>query len=196
VLPLLAFLHGGSRSADGRIDTAFRQGLAEAGCVDARNVAIDYQFADGQLDRLPGMEAELVKLQAAVIVVVGSDAARAAILHAAAMQSPDRSPPRWVSIQNFTRTRAIAEDTGTSRPSDNSTDVSKSSTFSTTRARTSHWISASRAPRFCSVGDRRPPRPTFPSTFMAVNRSAEPMRRIRPERAVMNAYRRCRDSLA
>jgi putative ABC transport system substrate-binding protein len=77
-LPLLAFLHGGSRGADGRIDTAFRQGLAEAGYVDARNVAIDYQFADGQLDRLPSMVAEFVKRQATVIVVVGSDAARAA----------------------------------------------------------------------------------------------------------------------
>jgi putative tryptophan/tyrosine transport system substrate-binding protein len=77
-VPVLAFLHASSRGADARIDTAFRQGLAEAGYVVGRNIEIDDQFADGQLDRLPSMVAELVRRQVAVIVVTGSDAARAA----------------------------------------------------------------------------------------------------------------------
>ena len=77
-LPVLAFLSGNSRETSTAMSGAFRQGLAEGGYVEARNVAIEDRFADGQLDRLPNMAAELVEQHVAVIVATGFDAARAA----------------------------------------------------------------------------------------------------------------------
>ena len=50
------------------IMAALRQGLAEAGYVDGRNVTIEAHLAEGRYDRLPMMVAELVRRQVAVIV--------------------------------------------------------------------------------------------------------------------------------
>jgi putative tryptophan/tyrosine transport system substrate-binding protein len=77
-LPVVAFLGGGSREASTLIYAAFRQGLAESGYVEARNVVIEERFADGQLDRLPTMATELIDTHVAAIVAIGFDAARAA----------------------------------------------------------------------------------------------------------------------
>jgi putative ABC transport system substrate-binding protein len=47
---------------------AFRQGLREFGWVEGQNIAIEYRFAEGRLDRLPDLAAELVRLKVDVIV--------------------------------------------------------------------------------------------------------------------------------
>src|SRR6266487_6812952 len=57
---------------------AFRQGLRELGYVEGQNLVIAYRGAEGKIERLPDLAAELVQLQVAVIVAVGSAATRAA----------------------------------------------------------------------------------------------------------------------
>ena len=67
--PLVGFLD--SVSVETRRDAlvAFRQGLGETGHLESHNVAIEYRWAQGQLNRLPDLAADLVRRQVAVIVV-------------------------------------------------------------------------------------------------------------------------------
>ena len=53
------------------LDT-FRQGLLELGWIEGQNIVIDYRFAEGRLDRLPDLAAELVRLKVDVIVSLGT----------------------------------------------------------------------------------------------------------------------------
>src|SRR5436305_10265853 len=53
---------------------AFRLGLKDGGFVERENVAIEYRWADDQIDRLPELAAELVRRQVAVIVTTGGSA--------------------------------------------------------------------------------------------------------------------------
>jgi ABC-type uncharacterized transport system substrate-binding protein len=64
-MPVIGFLH--SRSPNERV-TAFRQGLKEADFVEGKNVAIEYRWAEDQLERLPALAADLVNRQVALIV--------------------------------------------------------------------------------------------------------------------------------
>jgi len=50
--------------------TAFRQGLKEAGFVESQNVAVEYRSAEGRLDRLPELAAELVRRRVAVVPAI------------------------------------------------------------------------------------------------------------------------------
>ena len=52
----------------------FRQGLHEAGYVEGENVAIDYRWAENQLDRLPGLAADLVRRRVALVFAHGGTA--------------------------------------------------------------------------------------------------------------------------
>ena len=44
-------------------DEAFKQGLRDLGWIEGQNIAIEYRWAAGQVDRLPALAAELVRLQ-------------------------------------------------------------------------------------------------------------------------------------
>jgi putative tryptophan/tyrosine transport system substrate-binding protein len=49
----------------------FRQGLKDTGYVEGENVALEYRWAENQMDRLPALAAELVRRQVAAIFVTG-----------------------------------------------------------------------------------------------------------------------------
>ena len=54
---------------------SIRLGLSELGYVEGRNIAIEYRYAQGQVDRLPSLAAELVQLRPNVILAIGGDVA-------------------------------------------------------------------------------------------------------------------------
>jgi putative ABC transport system substrate-binding protein len=56
----------------------FRQGLRALGYVEGQNIVIEWRFAEGNLDRLPALAAELVALKVDLIVALGTPASRAA----------------------------------------------------------------------------------------------------------------------
>ena len=55
---------------------AFRQGLRELGYTEGKNIVIEYRYAEGKLDRLPALVAELVRLKVDIIVSGGPQATR------------------------------------------------------------------------------------------------------------------------
>ena len=70
-LPVIGYLGSESPERYSSRLTAFREGLAEAGYVEGRNVAIEYRWAEGQYSRLPALAKELADRQVAVIVAPG-----------------------------------------------------------------------------------------------------------------------------
>ncbi|MDP2602954.1 MAG: ABC transporter substrate-binding protein [Deltaproteobacteria bacterium] len=77
-IPLIGYLEGGPLSAHGARIEAFRQGLRELSYEEGKNIVIEWRFADGKVDRLPALAAELLQLKVAVIVTGGSSPTRAA----------------------------------------------------------------------------------------------------------------------
>jgi len=77
-MPVIGFLN--IQSPEGYVEQlrGFRQGLKDAGYVEGENVAIEYSWAENQIDRLPALAAELVRRQASVIAATGGPPSAAA----------------------------------------------------------------------------------------------------------------------
>src|SRR2546423_7145522 len=77
-MPVVGFLHPTSLEGFAENLRGFRQGLKESGYVEGDNVGLEFRWADGQLDRLPELAADLVRRRVAVIATVSPPAAFAA----------------------------------------------------------------------------------------------------------------------
>jgi putative ABC transport system substrate-binding protein len=70
--PTIGWINAAS-AAEWAVNTAgFHRGLGEAGFVDGRDLAVEYRWAEGHLDRMPAMATELVGRKVATIVVGGA----------------------------------------------------------------------------------------------------------------------------
>src|SRR5262245_11304425 len=67
-MPVIGFLRSNSLADAEHLLAAFRQGLAEAGFVEGRNVAIETRSAEGHNDRLAALVTDLIRRPVAVIV--------------------------------------------------------------------------------------------------------------------------------
>jgi putative tryptophan/tyrosine transport system substrate-binding protein len=74
VLPVVGFLSYQSPDTIADLLRAFRQGLKDTGYVEGENVAIEYRWAENQIDRLPALAADLVRRQVGVIATSGGPA--------------------------------------------------------------------------------------------------------------------------
>src|SRR5215210_966920 len=70
-MPVIGYLSPESPGPFASRVKAFRDGLAETGYVEGRNVAIEFRWAEGQYNRLPALAAELANQQVAVLVAPG-----------------------------------------------------------------------------------------------------------------------------
>src|SRR5829696_8133147 len=69
--PIIGYLGPESPSRFASRVRAFRDGMAEAGYIEGRNIGIEFRWAEGQYNRLPALAEDLVKQQVAVIVAPG-----------------------------------------------------------------------------------------------------------------------------
>src|SRR5687768_17677163 len=77
-VPRIGFLSLTSPSDRPPLLDAFRQRLRELGWVEGQNIVIDYRYAEGRVDRLPDLAAELVRLRVDLIVSFGTQGVTAA----------------------------------------------------------------------------------------------------------------------
>jgi putative tryptophan/tyrosine transport system substrate-binding protein len=70
-VPLIGFLSARDPATESARAAAIRLALRERGYIEGQNIAIEYRFAEGKLNRLPELVAELVRLKVDVIVVAG-----------------------------------------------------------------------------------------------------------------------------
>ena len=94
---------------------AFRQGLRELGYVEGQNIAIEFRWAEGKYDRLPGLAAELVRLKVSIIVATSSNAIQVA------KQATDTIPIVMASVGDPVAVGFVAS---LARPGGNITGIS------------------------------------------------------------------------
>jgi len=77
-MPVVGFLNNSSPDATTDRLRAFRQGLKDTGYVEGENVAVEYRWAENQIDRLPALAADLARRRVAVLATFGNATAQAA----------------------------------------------------------------------------------------------------------------------
>jgi len=77
-VPRIGYLSAPSLSSNSARVEAFQQGLRALGYVEGKNIVIEWRSAEGKLDRLPALAAELVRLKVDVIVTAGQGSTRPA----------------------------------------------------------------------------------------------------------------------
>ena len=73
VMPLIGFVSSRGAGDSTYILTSFHEGLVEYGWVDGKNVSIEYRWAEGRYDRLPGLIGELIARKPSTLVAVGGE---------------------------------------------------------------------------------------------------------------------------
>jgi putative ABC transport system substrate-binding protein len=76
--PRIGYVFNLSSTAAAARSEAFRQGLRELGYVEGKNIVIEWRYAEGKLDRIAALAAELVRLKVDIIVTSGPSVTRAA----------------------------------------------------------------------------------------------------------------------
>jgi putative ABC transport system substrate-binding protein len=74
-MPVIGYLSARSPQDTTHLVEAFRRGLSEAGFIEGQNVMIEYRWALGQADRLPGLAADLVRKPVTLFVTTGGESA-------------------------------------------------------------------------------------------------------------------------
>src|SRR4051794_31736267 len=74
-MPVIGFMNTASPGPFANLVAAFHRGLEETGYFEGRNVSIEYRWAEGRYDRLPGFSAELVGRPVAVLAATGGEPA-------------------------------------------------------------------------------------------------------------------------
>src|SRR6516165_5544729 len=77
-MPVVGFLNSSSPDGYAHFVAAFHQGLKETGYVEGQNVAIEYRWAEGRIERLPALTTDLVQRRVAVIAATTAPAVLAA----------------------------------------------------------------------------------------------------------------------
>ena len=77
-VPSIGFLDSSTASGSAVLVDAFRQELSKLGWIEGKNITIEYRFAEQNLERLPELAADLVRLKVDLIVVTGGPPALAA----------------------------------------------------------------------------------------------------------------------
>src|SRR5262249_10348319 len=70
-IPRIGYLSAFDPAVESTSSEAIRLALRDLGYIEGQNIAIEYRYAEGKLDRLPGLAAEMVRLKVDVIVASG-----------------------------------------------------------------------------------------------------------------------------
>jgi putative tryptophan/tyrosine transport system substrate-binding protein len=83
-IPRVGWIWPGAAAGNPTELAGFRQGLRELGYVEGRNIVVEYRFGEHSAERLPGLAADLARLNVSVIVALGTFA-----IHAARREAPN-----------------------------------------------------------------------------------------------------------